>query len=140
MGFRDLSIFDVEQPVQCRDNSRVYIWGLLEKSGVIGPSDHVTRIESPARDSSAPQPITTTNRKASMTQDKKRASPVPASTSSDTPGVEGLIEQTETVRASLRQALAEVSQLATALRHHRKHDKFIRSTLDSLRQLQTVVK
>ena len=48
-----------------------------------------------------------------------------------------LIDQAETLKASLREALAETTELARALKRHRKRAKIVESTLASLRELQT---
>ena len=53
-------------------------------------------------------------------------------------GVEALIEQAETVKASLRETLTGTSELSASLKKHRKQTKLVRSTLASLRQLQSI--
>ena len=56
----------------------------------------------------------------------------------DRAGVEALIEQAEAVKTSLRETLARTTELITALKKHRKQTKLVRSTLASLRQLQSI--
>ncbi len=56
----------------------------------------------------------------------------------DRAGVEVLIEQAETVKASLRETLTNTTELISALKKHRKQTKLVRSTLASLRQLQSI--
>ncbi len=53
-------------------------------------------------------------------------------------GVDALIEQAESVKASLRDTAAKTSELIAALKRHKKHSKMVQSTLASLRQLQTL--
>ena len=53
-------------------------------------------------------------------------------------GVESLIEQAEAVKTSLRETLTNTSELITSLKKHRKQTKLVRSTLASLRQLQSI--
>ena len=53
-------------------------------------------------------------------------------------GVESLIEQAEAVKASLRETVASTSELIASLKKHRKQTKLVRSTLASLRQLQSI--
>ena len=52
--------------------------------------------------------------------------------------VDALIAQAIAVKESLRDAQTKTSALITALKQHRKHSKLVRSTLASLRQLQSV--
>ncbi len=51
---------------------------------------------------------------------------------------EELIEQAEQLKVSLRETLSKTSDLIVGLKRHRKEAKIVRTTLDSLRQLQTV--
>jgi len=48
------------------------------------------------------------------------------------------IEQAEAVKTSLRETLTNTSELITFLKKHRKQTKLVRSTLASLRQLQSI--
>ena len=57
-------------------------------------------------------------------------------TSSD--GLDSLIGQAETLRASLREAQSHLGELIAGLRQHRKGTKSLRTALQSLRQLQTL--
>ena len=60
-------------------------------------------------------------------------------TGSENPaGVDALIEQAEAVKTSLRETLANTSELITSLKKHRKQTRLVRSTLASLRQLQSI--
>ena len=51
---------------------------------------------------------------------------------------EELIEAAEQLKASLRDTLGKTNELIVGLKRHRKEAKIVRTTLDSLRQLQTV--
>ena len=51
---------------------------------------------------------------------------------------EELIGQAEQLKVSLRETLSKTSELIVSLKRHRKEAKIVRTTLDSLRQLQTV--
>ena len=51
---------------------------------------------------------------------------------------EELIGQAEQLKVSLRETLSKTSELIVGLKRHRKEAKIVRTTLDSLRQLQTV--
>ena len=48
------------------------------------------------------------------------------------------IQQAQALKESLREALHKSSQLIVALRRQKKHDRLVRSTLASLKQLQGV--
>ena len=49
-----------------------------------------------------------------------------------------LIDAAEHLKASLRDTLGKTNELIVGLKRHRKEAKIVRTTLDSLRQLQTV--
>ncbi len=51
---------------------------------------------------------------------------------------EELIGQAEQLKVSLRDSLTKTNELVASLKRHRKEAKIVRTTLDSLRQLQTV--
>lgn len=51
---------------------------------------------------------------------------------------EELIDAAEQLKASLRDTLGKTNDLIVGLKRHRKEAKIVRTTLDSLRQLQTV--
>ena len=53
-------------------------------------------------------------------------------------GTEVLIEQAETLKASLRDSVTKVNELVAGLKRHRKHTKLVASTLASLKQLQSL--
>ena len=55
----------------------------------------------------------------------------------DQQDIAALIDQAETMKASMREALAQTTELVRALKRHRKRAKIVESTLASLRELQT---
>jgi len=59
-------------------------------------------------------------------------------TTAETNGTNSLIEQAETVRDSLQESLSQTRELIGALKRQKKQSRLMRSTLASLRQLQTV--
>ena len=78
-----------------------------------------------------------------MSQSRNNQNGRPRSNGADTgsdgqAGVESLIEQAEAVKTSLRETLANTAELIAALKKHRKQTKLVRSTLASLRQLQSI--
>lgn len=50
----------------------------------------------------------------------------------------GLIQQTETLRTALRAHLLKTNELLRRLKHHRRQNRALRQTIDSLRQLKTL--
>ena len=56
----------------------------------------------------------------------------------ETNGNTSLIEQAETLRDSLQGSLSQTRELIAALKRQKKQSRLMKSTLASLRQLQTV--
>ena len=61
-----------------------------------------------------------------------------SSQSTTSSSTEELIGQAEQLKVSLRETLGKTNELIVGLKRHRKEAKIVRTTLDSLRQLQTV--
>ena len=140
LGFREVAICSPDRPMVCDDGRRQFVWGVLDKSATLPPSNAATTISSPdvdtpdrsrsltvaavSLDSGAPEPV---NRIAtvSITSDRSR------------PEID-LISQVEAVRNGLRTTLQSVSTLLTAVRQQRKQSRLMKSTLASLKQLQTL--
>jgi len=66
-----------------------------------------------------------------------RTGPPAEGKTADRPVV-SLVEQAESLRASLKDALAKTSELITCLKQHHKQTKSVRAALASLRQLEKV--
>jgi hypothetical protein len=137
LGFRELQVFAPDQPILCADDRRKYVWAVLTSDDAVKPSDDTVQISSavdPASGSSNPiQPqqetaVTKPTPTSSKTNDQ-------STTSSST---EELIGQAEQLKVSLRETLSKTSDLIVGLKRHHKEAKIVRTTLDSLRQLQTV--
>ena len=62
----------------------------------------------------------------------------PSSQSTTPSSTEELIDAAEQLKASLRETLGKTSEMIVGLKRHRKEAKIVRTTLDSLRQLQTI--
>jgi len=137
LGFRDVHIFRPESPVLCQDAHRTYVWALLTPEDAFQPSADAIRIESTAKatpDSVNPprqlKEKTVVNRQQDSSNNNS-TSPVPSST-------EELIAAAEQLKASLRDTLGKTSELIAGLKRQRKEARIVRSTLESLRQLQDV--
>jgi hypothetical protein len=136
LGFRELHLFAPDQPIVCVDDRRKYIWALLTPSEVIKPSDDVVRISSDIHAASTTTNTTQPQQESPMPKAEQAATnEQPQATTSST---EELIGQAEQLKVSLRETLRHTSELIVGLKRHRKEAKIVRSTLDSLRQLQTV--
>jgi hypothetical protein len=148
LGFRDVHFTGPEAPAFCHDQNRQYLWALLGKEGAIPPNPNAIRIESPHVDDDHLPPTPKPNRKhpimpQSKTNRNGQADNNGAGNSDGTgpenpTGVESLIEQAEAVKTSLRETLTNTSELIASLKKHRKQTKLVRSTLASLRQLQSI--
>ena len=68
---------------------------------------------------------------------KSRGTASPSATKSE-PSAASPIEQAEALRSALRQALAQTNQLIVSLRRQRKQNRLMKSTLESLKDLQRV--
>jgi hypothetical protein len=53
-------------------------------------------------------------------------------------GIDGLIEQAEELKTSLRDSLQKVNEFVGSLKRQKKQAKLVRTTLASLKQLQSL--
>ena len=137
LGFRTMHFHGSDKPVLCQNDRRSYVWMLLSPDQAIKPSEDVVRIESPSQPA---QPHTHSNRTTKETPLAKSPQPSSNSASKSTApsSTEELLDAAEQLKASLRDTLGKTNDLIGGLKRHRKEAKIVRSTLDSLRQLQTV--
>lgn len=78
-----------------------------------------------------------------MATRRKSASPAARSletsrTNDPVPEEASVIEQALALRSTLRDTLGKVNNLVRAIKHQKKQERLLRSTLSSLRQLQSV--
>ena len=162
LGFRELCAYKPEAPIVCHDARRSFVWAVLEKDAAIKPTKDAVRLESadaapakaspkrPAKRRTAAPPAPKSSKPAAKTSAKRKAATMPSAKTNrnghavnDTPpktdqdGIDVLIEQAEAVKASLRDATANLGQLIAALKRHKKQAKLVQTTLASLRRLQT---
>ena len=146
LGFHEVYLSSPKTPVLCRDGHRQYVWALLDPESALSPTENAIRIES----GNVPEDVQLSNpksrkRKAAMPQANSKqnsraqseSSGASANGKAEQRDMTALIDQAETLKASLREALAEITELARALKRHRKRAKIVESTLASLRELQT---
>jgi hypothetical protein len=137
LGFRELHVFAPDQPILCTDDRRKYVWAVLTPDDAVKPSEDTVQISSVCDAASGtsnpiqPQQETSVSKSTQTSSNTNNQSTTPSST-------EELIGQAEQLKVSLRETLSKTSDLIVGLKRHRKEAKIVRTTLDSLRQLQTV--
>lgn len=168
LGFTELLVFENNRPILCQDEQRSYAWAVLDPEGIIKPGPNPIRIESPSQDAvtTSPQPkqqrtrtvprkkktdlgVVPANETANGTANGTEKEPDNEPTNGTAHAGNGtilaepaseasLIEQAEAVRTSLRDSVDKLGDLIAALKRHRKQSRLVRSTLSSLKQLQTL--
>ena len=137
LGFRELHVFAPDQPILCADDRRKYVWAVLTPDDAVKQSPDMVQISSAcdvssgSSNSTQPPQETAVTKPAQTTSQTSNQSTTPSST-------EELIDAAEQLKASLRDTLGKTNELIGGLKRHRKEAKIVRTTLDSLRQLQTV--
>ena len=166
LGFTEVGFVDAQSPCVCRDATRTYVWMLLENKGALEPSTEAMQIDSlsvpsngtaigrVAGDGLAKAPrigVTTANpvnsasnparpvnrivgqlesRAAAKTNRAGDVVPVPSAPQVD------VIERTLELRNQLRTIVQGLGELVTQIRQQRKQTRLMKSTLQSLKQLQ----
>lgn len=148
LGFHEVHITDAAKPLLCQDDRRKYVWQTLTPEDALPPTEDCLRIELPtppaaAQNRSGSKGHSTGNKQLATRNQtaSNRTTPVvpsrrnrhvrPSASQPTDPETE-----VRSVRASLRQALVDTRRLLAALRHERRQNRVVRSTLASLRQLQ----
>ena len=157
LGFTEVGFVNAESPCVCQDATRTYVWMLLENKGALEPSSEALQIDSlsvpststtnPIRNgatvttsvSAKATNVTPVNRVAghlaprngAKTSVKARA--VPASA---VPQPTDVIEQALELRDQLRSVVQGLTELIGQIRQQRKQTRLMKSTLQSLKQLQ----
>jgi hypothetical protein len=168
LGHTEIGFTDAESPFVCREAGRVYAVQPLSGGSAPGPGAQVTHIESGAasdgehrrpadhensrrtpgtresRDGHGPTPGTET-RPAARPVEGRSATPAGASEAAGTPGSEpagtslaALIQEAESLQASLADARLRTSRLIAGLRRQRKQSRLLQETLRSIRQIRLV--
>jgi hypothetical protein len=146
LGFSEIGIAGVEAPVVCRNEYQVYAWQPLSGHAAIEPTDNVIRIESATATSEVRQehtpPVTP---RSTMSNRIRRNGEDPSSqasdnghTASESPGssLATLIQDAESLHATLTEARSSLACLIAGLRRHRKQSRLLNETLRSIRQLK----
>ena len=137
LGFREIHVFAPDQPLLCVGDRRKYLWAVLTPSEAIKPSDDAVRICSTSDPAATTNSTTQTQEEITVAKQQDTTTRHEQQTHS-IGSTEELIDAAEQLKASLRDTLGKTSVLIAGLKRHRKEAKIVRTTLDSLRQLQTV--
>lgn len=160
LGFTDLIVVAADKPILCQDAQRKYVCMPLGTENAIGPSDQALRIVSsevqePIKEKptngkkSAPRPQQeeavrngngngdgSHNGNRKDESDGEAVTPQQRKASNNT--VHDLLEEAAALRNVLRDAYTRTHRLMVGLQRNRKQSQIMRSTLASLRQLQTL--
>ncbi len=159
LGFRDIGFISSEKPALCRDAARQFLWMMLDAESTVPPADDAVQVDSlqeapphatgPISDALTPpstrglaprrrsKPLTATSLSTPPSTPRTvMTKPLPPK---DTLPTEGeLIAQLLELRLQLRSAEQALVAIARQLRARRKQQQLVKSTLASLKQLQTL--
>jgi hypothetical protein len=144
LGFRRLSVFGREAPVQCDDATRTYLWMSLDGPATPSRVAEPVRIESPrAGDQKPPahrveKPVTariTSAERRTGPQGERAATALPRL--ADSPS-KSSVEQAIALRDALRSAVREANELIRSVKLQKRRTRLVENTLSSLKQLQKV--
>ena len=143
LGFREFRLFGPEAPIQCQDEAgRSYLWALLSEEDAIAPRENAIRISSSSGEvgsALSSQPRAKRGRRMTQRQSQDNSATSTSGANGEQPaGLDQVLAQAEVVKASLRDSLGKTTALIASLRRHRKQSRLIKSTLASLRQLQSL--
>ncbi len=145
LGFRDLVVRNATTPLVCRDETRTYLFMPLE--GALSPTPDAVRILSSeaipdtirAKPKPQPERSTTTMPRPQTNRDDPHNDPAgvpsPPLPPSEAEPPDPLVEA-EALRALLHDAQLRLGRLLAALKHQRRHNRALRTAMDSLRHLR----
>jgi hypothetical protein len=141
LGFREVSTFGPQTPLQCSDDRRTYIWMALDGQESSSRAAEPVRIESPVVSSGTQSPAASRTRQRTV-QRKAIISDRPLkvrrlkTSATVTAASDNPIEAAQALRTSLRETLASAHQLVRSLKRRQRQERIVASTLASLKQLQ----
>ena len=154
LGLQEFCLYGDGAALLAQGDSRKFVWMPLEPGAAIEPADDALRIESPKCETtvSVPQPVTpkkvppmsepTTNTtgKASTNGQAKPETTAPKASrrKASQQDLAALIDQAAQFRTALHGLMQEANGLVKALKQHKRKNKAIQTTLDSLKQLKTL--
>ncbi len=140
LGFREVHFRGPEIPAFCRDDRRNYVWAVLEKDGAIKPAPNATRIVSTGTETPG-TPQTDNPRRTDRTMPKPNNTDnghAPDGTDHEEGPNSSQLEQAEKLRDTLTESLTQTRDLIAALKRQKKQTRLMQTTLQSLRQLQSI--
>jgi hypothetical protein len=148
LGFSEVSLIGPEAVIVCRDDQRAYVWMAVDPASAIAPGEDTVEIRSPnAIERLRPRIARHTPSDPTSSHSSATETPQPPTEPNTTNRVSprkgklaashsGLIEQSLALRTKLRDLLAETNELVRAAKRQKQQERLVRSTLDSLKQLQ----
>ena len=147
LGFGEVEVVDPSSPIVCRSGHHAYAWQPLDADSAIGPTEDVTRIESPLHPQASRPPATPPRTSPPMnerTNPQVSTGPATAATrrrpevvpDAAATGLAALIREAESLHGALGEARARSQKLIVALRRQRKQARLMAATLNTLRQLK----
>jgi hypothetical protein len=144
LGFSELQVAKATVPAVCMDGQRTYLWMPLDPAAAIPPSEDDLRISSTGNSlgpPSPPPPLPVTKPEPNK---ERRLVPVArpdeatngqhANGHADNRlGLDELIQETESLRASFLELCGRLAQLSVNLKRHRKRGKAVETALAALR-------
>jgi len=159
LGLGEICLYGNETALLGRDMDRQFVWMPLSKDSAIRPKKDALRIESPKGEPAVSIPqtppprrippmadTTTTIGKATSnghaaTNGQAKPEGTDRKVSDPTGGkrdIGSLIEHADAMRTVLRDALVKNNELLKALKHHRRQNRALQQTLNSLHELKTL--
>ena len=165
LGFHEIELHGSESPIVCRDERRVYLWSVLADGPALEAGPDTVQLESPLTTTTSHRPAravppprrerTTTGRtppampRNRIAETLAASVPLPANGSSsppqkkngehESPGTfNAILQQAETAKTALHDAFSQINHLIGLLKRHRRQSKLMQSTLESLKQLQSL--
>jgi hypothetical protein len=138
LGFHELFIATADQPIICRDESRLFLWMPLDDKTALPPSSQ-PRIPTTAE----PNPVTPNNERNQVMPTPhpdgaaRRNGEAPAQeTTPAACGIDEVIAEADALRTVLSEAVTRISRLAAGLKRQRRQGRALEAALASLRQFQ----
>lgn len=162
LGFTQIDANKADAPFVCADERKTFIVMPFDAHAVLPPSDDVFRIESAtpatpsASPSTAPLAPPPNGEKAAIGAPQSEPTPTPTangsanghrvvnrlrnSTAAKKNGThaEALIDEVNALKGVLRDAFGRANQILATIRRQKKESRLLKSTLQSLRQLQKI--
>ena len=144
LGLRNIRFAGDNTPVVCEDDRHVYVWQPLDGTAALPPADDAIRIESAAEGEPIPaakhdpRPSTNLPREDPMSSKSETIRPEESAIETNDEALGDPIQEAETLRSRIRELLVDVGRVVRSLKRQRRQAKLVRSTLASLKQLQSV--